>query len=262
MPLAATRGICEGLTDAAANMKNSKTKSSKSKATPLDKLIAAATAKRNRETVEKGRALKRLGLYEPKSLAVKTLTPSQRRTIDAKFKALQSEKYYTRGVSHSPLVMDEKGKYKLSQYFSLVRTKKKDVEQKSGVTKTKNGLLVSHPGTVKMRIDRKGRLLEVDKAKGMEKRFRRLRNGDLIKFLERGARGELKGKFPKGTRFILHRWGGNQGLHYREINPEIPGDFADVYKYETQFAGMLTNYAAKVYSQSTYLEQLRFKDLD
>lgn len=212
--------------------------------------------------MEKGRALKRLGLYAPKSLTIKGLTPAQRRTIDAKFKTLQGEKFYTRGVSHSPLVQDEKGRYKLSKYFSLVRTKKKDIEQKSGTVRTSNGLIASHPGNVKVRIDSKGRLLEVDAAMGTTKRFRRLRNTDLIKFLEKGARGELKGKYPKGTRFVLHRWGGNQGQHYREINPEIPEDFADVYKYETTIANTLSAYGAKIYGQSTYLEQVRFKDLD
>lgn len=242
-------------------MKKNRPSKTKSKASALDKLIALAVKKKTRDAVEKGRALKKLGLYSPKQLSQKTLTASQRRTINAKFKLLQSEKFYTRGISHSPLTQDAKGRYQLSDYFSLVRTKKKIVEQKSGVIKTDKGLLVSHAGNVKARVDRKGNLVEVDKAKGTRKQFRRLRNTDLIKFLEKGARGELKGKYPKGTRFILHRWGGSNGSHYREINPEIEGDFADVYKYESLFRAILPPRGKEIYSRTTYMEQIVYKDL-
>jgi hypothetical protein len=115
--------------------------------------LRAKNKKKNelREIAIRARALKKLGLYNPKdSIKQSTITPAKKRRINKAFFDLQRHaKFVEKGHTVRPLTkVDKVGKngrvtqhYQLNKNFQLVRTKKK-TNAISGVIKTKKGYLV------------------------------------------------------------------------------------------------------------------------
>lgn len=130
----------------------------------------AAVRERDADLLARWRALKRLGVIQTKNTpSKKHLTKRLRQKINKEFYDLQGSSIFTgkktvrpleKVVTKSAKTGRESTRYKLTDYYTQVKTKAK-TNARSGVIKTKKGYLVqkSNPAS-KVRINKKGEVVE------------------------------------------------------------------------------------------------------
>lgn len=202
-----------------------------------------------RETAMRARALKKLGLYNPKdSIKQSTLTPAKRQRINKAFYNLQRHsKFIEKGHTVRPLnKIDKVGKngrvtqhYQLNKNFQLIHTKKK-TSAISGVIKTRKGILVEKdsPDSV-VRVNAKtGELVQsTPNKKGPRTITRRkgIKGQAIAKFVDDIDNNRIRIK--NNQHLVYHRFGWTDPRNTQAFDHDELDLFANVFhEYQKQMS--------------------------
>lgn len=206
-----------------------------------------------RDIAAKARALKKLGLYNPKEpIKQSTLTKSKKRTITKAFNKLQRHsKFIEKGFSVRPLVKIDKvnkagrivSSYKLSDYFKLFKTKKK-TNAISGVVASRKGILVEKDTVDSViRINKDGDLVQSRPSKSGKRiitRRKGVKGKKIIKLVEDIESGKIKLK--KNQHLIYNRYGWKDKNNTRAFDyDELDLFVSEFYNYQREMPPAIFN---------------------
>lgn len=200
-----------------------------------------AKKKALQDTAAKARALKKLGLYNPKeSIKQSTLTAAKKRRINKLYTDLQKRTHYNAesGRVIRPLIKQDRvakgGKvyprYELSQFFHLVKTKKKlKVGQRNAIKSSKGILVEKERANYRIKVSKNGTITEY--LPGTRRRIRRTSYSgkELLSFLDDIENDKVK--LDADEYLTLDRWGwGTPGALGEAYGNDELQSLADLFK--------------------------------